>query len=74
MSTRIIIQPHLVAPKILTCNTCVHYSRSMRCKLFGRVSLISGEVYTASVFEAREEDLCGVEGRYHKSDQFPASG
>lgn len=49
---------------VKTCDTCKHYSQTMRCKLFGKVSLYSGAVFQATVSEARTDDHCGFEGRY----------
>jgi len=56
--------PHLKASSIRTCDTCRNYAPNMQCKLFGRVSLLSGAVYKATVFEARLGEHCGQEGKY----------
>jgi len=74
MSTRIMFMPQVKVPSIKTCDSCKHYMPSMRCNLFGKISLLSGVVYSSTVFEVRHDDYCGEEGRYweptpHKNDR-----
>jgi hypothetical protein len=63
MATRIILNPIQKVNTIRTCDTCKHYGPNMRCKIFGRISLVNASIYNATVYEAREEPYCGQEGR-----------
>ena len=64
-TTRVLFQPYQKVSSIRTCKTCKHYLRTQKCSLYGRISLLTGDVYNVSVLEMREyEELCGEVGKY----------
>lgn len=60
--------PNVKQSSIKPCLKCKHHTRSGNCKLFGRISLITGEVYLSHVMHTRVEELCGEEGKYWEKD------
>ena len=78
MTTRIVFLPTFKMDSIRTCNTCKNRSVDGKCRLFGKVSLVSGDVYAYPVEYARNDELCGTDGRYwepihHKNDREQSS-
>jgi hypothetical protein len=64
MTTRIVFIPTFKADSIRTCITCKHISIDGKCRLFGKVSLVNGTVYTQPALYARSSEMCGEEGMY----------
>ena len=68
MSTGIVFMPQVKQSSVRTCNTCKHRTKSNNCGLFGRISLVTGEVYLNPVMHTRIDELCGEEGKYWENN------
>lgn len=67
MTTRILFLPTFKPDSIRTCNTCKHQTLDGKCRLFGKVSLVSGAIYSNAAMLTRTPELCGEEGKYWES-------
>lgn len=79
MAASIVFLPTFDIRSVRTCNTCIHQTIDGKCKLFGKVSLLSGSVYLHPVISTRQdENLCGMSAKYwepihYKNDREQSS-
>lgn len=73
MSSGIVFLPTYNPKSVRTCSTCKHFSLDAKCRLFGKVSLVSGVVYTHPAIFSRTPELCGEVGMYWEPLKFKSS-
>jgi hypothetical protein len=74
MTTRVVFLPTFKFENLRTCGTCKHQTVDGKCRLFGKVSLVTGEMYQHPAMYTRNSELCGEEGMYWEpSPKFQSS-
>jgi hypothetical protein len=67
--------PNLNQKSVKLCKNCKHFDKpTQKCKLFGKLDLVNGEIDNYMAFIARDNDVyCGKEKpKYYEDSRFNA--